>query len=186
METTLDVAADGLAANFNFFLPWAGIEKTELENLNFADIKAAEKMAKLYDEIVRTPGNLEGDDATHDLNVFFSRLLFCFFAEDTGVFEPGSFTNAIGSSTRESGEDANAFLDELFAVLDTEPDDRDGVAEHLRRFRLREREPVLASEPGSDAVGQGESADSRLRNARLVGDQPRHLRLDDAGGRSPR
>jgi len=29
--TTLDVAADGLAANFNFFLPWAGIEKTGSE-----------------------------------------------------------------------------------------------------------------------------------------------------------
>jgi type I restriction-modification system DNA methylase subunit len=131
--STLDIGADALAANFSFFLPWAGIEKTQLENLSYADVKAAEKMARLYDEIVRK-NEFEDADAIHDLNVFFSRLLFCFFAEDTGVFELGSFTNAVGSMTRESGEDTNRFLDQLFEVLDTELDARQGLPEHLRGF----------------------------------------------------
>ena len=134
-EGTLDVGVDALRANFAFFLPWAGIEKTQLENLNYADVKAAEKMARLYDEIVRDPRNdFQTEAAIHDLNVFFSRLLFCFFAEDTGVFDAGSFTNSIGSLTKESGEDTHAFLDRLFEVLDTKEKERKGLPEHLRGF----------------------------------------------------
>ena len=132
---TLDIAADELAAYTTFFLPWAGIEKTQLENVNYADVKATQRMAKLYDEIVRDDRNsFETQDEIHALNVFFSRLLFCFFAEDTGVFEAGSFTNAIGSHTRESGEDTHGYLDELFGVLDKAHDGRAGVPAHLRAF----------------------------------------------------
>lgn len=130
---TLDVQPSELAANAAFFLPWAGIEKTQLENLNVADVKAAEKMAKLYDEVTRH-NEIETEEQRHELNVFFSRLLFCFFAEDTGVFETASFTNAIGSLTQESGSDTAAFLDQLFEVLDTEPDRREGAPGHLRGF----------------------------------------------------
>ncbi|MGI8727753.1 MAG: class I SAM-dependent DNA methyltransferase [Solirubrobacterales bacterium] len=130
---TLDIPAAELADNASFFLPWAGIEKTQLENLNVADIKAAEKMAKLYDEVTKHNA-IETEAAIHDLNVFFSRLLFCFFAEDTGVFEAGSFTNAIGSLTEQSGADTGSFLDQLFVVLDTEPTERTGVPPHLRDF----------------------------------------------------
>lgn len=130
---TLDIAVGELAANTAFFLPWAGIEKTQLENLNYADVKAAEKMAKLYDEVIKH-NSIETEVDIHALNVFFSRLLFCFFAEDTGVFEVGSFTNGVASYTRESGEDTHAFLDQLFDVLDRDLDDRDGVPEHLQAF----------------------------------------------------
>jgi hypothetical protein len=117
---TLDIEVGELASNAAFFGAWAGFEKTQLENLNYADRKAAEKMAKLYDEVIRH-NSIETEEAMHDLNVFFSRLLCCFFAEDTGVFEEGSFTNALGSLTRETGEDTHGFLDQLFEVLDTEP-----------------------------------------------------------------
>jgi hypothetical protein len=130
---TLDIEVGELGSNATFFGAWAGFEKTQLENLNYADRKAAEKMAKLYDEVIRH-NSIETDAAIHDLNVFFSRLLFCFFAEDTGVFEQGSFTNAVSSYTRESGEDMHAFLDQLFEVLDTDQSDREGVPSHLRAF----------------------------------------------------
>lgn len=130
---TLDVGVEDLPGRTTFFLPWAGIEKTQLENVNYADVKAAEKMAKLYDEVTKH-NCIETEGDVHDLNVFFSRLLFCFFAEDTGVFEAGSFTNAIGSYTRESGEDTHSFLDELFDVLDRKLDDRDDVPGHLKGF----------------------------------------------------
>ena len=130
---TLDIEVGELASNATFFGAWAGFEKTQLENLNVADRKAAEKMAKLYDEVIRH-NSIETEDAMHDLNVFFSRLLFCFFAEDTGVFDEGSFTNALGSYTRESGADTHAFLDQLVEVLDTDPAERDGLPAHLRTF----------------------------------------------------
>ena len=130
---TLDIEVGELASHATFFGPWAGFEKTQLENLNYADRKAAEKMAKLYDEVIRH-NSLETEADLHDLNVFFSRLLFCFFAEDTGVFEKDSFTNALGSFTRETGEDTHGFLDQLFEVLNTESAERGGLAEHLRGF----------------------------------------------------
>jgi len=130
---TLDARLTDLPRYSAFFLPWAGIEKTQIENLNLADIKAAEKMAKLYDEIVKR-NTVETEDEIHDLNVFFSRLLFCFFAEDTGVFEKGSFTNAIGSLSLKGGEDVHELLDQIFDVLDTKPEDRIGFPSHLQAF----------------------------------------------------
>ena len=86
---TLDIPLQELSNHSAFFLPWAGIEKTQLENLNYADVKAAGRMARLYDEVIKH-NTIETEADVHALNVFFSRLLFCFFAEDTGVFNGGN------------------------------------------------------------------------------------------------
>jgi len=129
----LDVEIGELQNHVAFFLPWAGIEKTQIENLNLADVKAAEKMAKLYDEIVKHNA-VETEEQIHDLNVFFSRLLFCFFAEDTGVFEKDSFSNAIGSLSLPDGADLHELLDQIFDVLNTESDSRVGYPSHLLKF----------------------------------------------------
>lgn len=129
----LDTEMVELQNHAAFFLPWARIEKTEIENQNLADVKAAEKMAKLYDEIVKHNA-VETREQIHDLNVFFSRLLFCFFAEDTGVFEKGSFTNAVGSLSREDGKDLHELLDQVFDVLNTEESKRIGYPSHLLGF----------------------------------------------------
>lgn len=129
----LDIEIKELPNQAAFFLPWAGIEKTQIENLNLADVKAAEKMAKLYDEIVKHNA-VKTEEQIHELNVFFSRLLFCFFAEDTGVFEKGSFTNAIGSLSLEDGKDLHELLDQIFDVLNTESESRVGYPAHLLKF----------------------------------------------------
>jgi hypothetical protein len=130
---TLDVPLVALGRHFEFFLPWAGVEKAQLETINFADIKAAENMARLYDEVIKQ-NDITARAAVHQLNVFFSRLLFCFFAEDTCVFEESQFTNAVASLTAESGEDTHTFLDELFAVLNTEPTARSGLPVRFEGF----------------------------------------------------
>jgi len=127
---TLDIELGRLGSQASFFLPWAGIEKAQLETLHYADVKAAEKMARLYDEIRK----LNPEQATHSLNVFFTRLLFCFFAEDTGIFENGHVTQAIGSLTRADGEDTHSFLDQLFVVLDTPTSERGELPSYLERF----------------------------------------------------
>ncbi|MEX2274993.1 MAG: DNA methyltransferase [Actinomycetota bacterium] len=132
-DATLDCLLSNLQAHADFFLPWAGIERTQLENLNYADVKAAERMARLYDEIIRH-NSLNTSVDVHRLNVFFARLLFCFFAEDTRVFEKGQFTNAVGSLTTEDGHDVHAFLDELFQVLDTTPSNRASMPSRFRDF----------------------------------------------------
>jgi len=132
-QNTLDIPLVDLPIHSAFFMPWAGIEKTQLESLNYADVKAAEKMARLYDEIVKHNA-IEDEYDVRSLNVFFSRLLFCFFAEDTRVFEEGSFSDAIASLTQADGSDTATFLDQLFEVLDTEPSERAGTASHFQGF----------------------------------------------------
>lgn len=85
-----------------------------------ADVKAAQRMGQLFDELVEiNPDFLEDEGARHSLNVFFTRLLFCFFAEDTGVFADNQFTNVLGSRTLPDGSDTQELLTDLFAALDT-------------------------------------------------------------------
>ena len=106
---------------FTFFLPWAGMEKAQYVAEAHADVKAAEKMGKLFDELLAAnPGMFDMAHGRHALNVFFTRLLFCFFAEDTGIFEEGVFVNAVGSHTQLDGSDVAEFLTEVFLALDTE------------------------------------------------------------------
>jgi hypothetical protein len=116
-QESLDIAVRDLGKHFDFFLPWSGQEKHRSTNENPADIKAAYQMARLYDEISRE--NPTPDDASrHALNVFLSRILFCFFAEDTEIFpKHGMFTDAIASHTQEDGSDVNLYLDRLFDAL---------------------------------------------------------------------
>lgn len=107
--------------HFTFFLPWAGMEKAQYVTEAHADVKAAERMGKLFDELLTAnPGLLERPSGRHSLNVFFTRLLFCFFAEDTGIFGEGQFTTAVGSHTQRDGSDMDSFLGALFEALDTE------------------------------------------------------------------
>lgn len=119
--------------HFTFFLPWAGMEKAQYVAEAHADVKAAEKMGTLFDELMKAnPDILSHPDGPHGLNVFFIRLLFCFFAEDTGVFRENQFTQAVGSHTQEDGSNLSDFLDELFTALDTE--DSEDKPSYLRDF----------------------------------------------------
>ena len=96
--------------HFDFFLPWAGMEKSKYKSENPADIKAAYTLAKLYDAI-REDNNISTNDEIHALNVFLSRILFCFFAEDTGIFPKDIFTYSIESHTQADGSDLHSYLE---------------------------------------------------------------------------
>lgn len=129
----LDIEINELPKHYDFFLPWAGMEKAQHANENPADVKAAEKMAKLFDEIKKDNPD-DSPDFIHGLNVFLSRLLFCFFAEDTEIFKDGQFTNAISSHTQADGSDLNSYLDNLFEVLNTPKNERKGLPDFLQQF----------------------------------------------------
>lgn len=130
---TLDIPILEIARHYDFFLPWAGMEKAQHQNENPADVKAAERMAKLYDEI-KKDNPTQTHEEVHNLNVFLSRLLFCFFAEDTGIFEKGQFTNAISSHTQTDGSDLHAYLDKLFDVMNTDDKQRKNLPAYLEAF----------------------------------------------------
>lgn len=110
-----------IADHFTFFLPWSGMEKAQYTAEAHADVKAAERMAKLFDELIKlNPEANQTQIGRHSLNVFFTRLLFCFFAEDTAIFGEGQFTGAVESLTQADGSDLHDFLADLFVALDTE------------------------------------------------------------------
>lgn len=103
---------------YDFFLPLSGAEIYKASNDNKADRDAAYQMAQLYDTLVTD--NPEYQHHSHKLNLFLSRLLFCFFAEDTDIFSTKSvFTNTLAQQTEADGSDVAAFLSRLFHKLNT-------------------------------------------------------------------
>ena len=108
-----------LHCDFAFFYPLMDVERVHYVEESPADVKAAEKLAKLHDEL-RAYNAFDSNDDLHDLNIFITRLLFCFFAEDTGIFEEHLFTSSIQQFTKEDGSDLADYLAEAFNVMDVE------------------------------------------------------------------
>ncbi|UUO22041.1 class I SAM-dependent DNA methyltransferase [Colwellia sp. M166] len=136
---TLDIEFNELGKHFDFFLPWAGMEKAVYQGENPADVKAAEKMAKLFDLIKADNFSEENKDDTtalHNLNVFLTRLLFCFFAEDTGIFKQNQFSGELESHTKVDGSDVNSYLNRLFEVLNTSKENRGDLPDYLANFEF--------------------------------------------------
>lgn len=117
----LDIAIKELPNYFDFFLPLAGSEVYNASNNNEADRNASYKMASLYDLLIEENPNIyNSKESVHHLNIFLSRLLFCFFAEDTEIFKQDSiFTNTLAQHTAENGLDTHTFLDDLFDRLNS-------------------------------------------------------------------
>ena len=91
-----------------------GVEKRSFKDQDPVNIKAAELVGKLHDEI-------EASGFTgHDLEVFLVRLVFCLFADDTGVFPAKDmFLEYLETRTSEDGTDMRGKLSGLFEILNT-------------------------------------------------------------------
>ena len=119
-----------LAQNYEFFLPLIGGEIYKQTNNNEADRNAAYELAKLYDILIEdNPALKEGH--THFLNIFLTRLLFCFFAEDTGIFPSAIFTNAINLHTSADGANVHEFLNDLFRKLNSNTEVHPAYVQHF-------------------------------------------------------
>ena len=116
-KDTYENKLNRLYCDFAFFYPLMDVERVHYVEESPADIKAAEKLAKLHDEL-RAYNEFRYDSDLHDLNIFITRLLFCFFAEDTGIFENNLFTDSIQRFTKPDGSDLSQYLDESFNVMD--------------------------------------------------------------------
>lgn len=110
-------------SDFTFFYPLNNVERIHNVEESPADVKAAEKLAKLHDEI-RAYNEFNSDDDLHDLNIFITRLLFCFFAEDTGIFEANLFSNFIKRYTKDDGSDLSEMIGQAFHVMNLKQAER--------------------------------------------------------------
>lgn len=107
-----------LPQHFEFFLPLIGGERYRRISNNEADRNAAYELAKLYEILIAdNPKYQKG--LSHQLNVFLARLLFCFYAEDTGIFKEDFFTNAIFLHTADDGSNVHTLLEDIFRKLNS-------------------------------------------------------------------
>jgi hypothetical protein len=107
-----------------------GVQKRSFKDQDPVNIEASELVGKLHDALEAT------GYTGHDLEQFLVRIVFCLFADDTGIFEPRDiFLDLIESRTQPDGSDLGPLLNHLFQVLDT-PDDRrsNTLDEDLARF----------------------------------------------------
>lgn len=123
-EDSLDTELLNITNHYDFFLPLAGMEKATFADENPADVKASLKMAKLYDELQKN-NEFKTKEEIHALNVFLTRLLFCYFAEDTNIFPDNAVTSSISSHTQSDGSDLNSYLSRLFKIFNTANNKRD-------------------------------------------------------------
>lgn len=131
---TLDTELLNVVNHYDFFLPLAGMEKANFQDENPADVKASLKMAKLYDELQKN-NHFESKEDIHSLNVFLTRLLFCYFAEDTNIFPDNIFTSSISSHTSLDGSDVDSYMEQLFKIFNTPQDQREiNTPEYLQKF----------------------------------------------------
>lgn len=132
-QETYEQSLDKMWVDFQFFYPLCGVTRYRGIEENPADVRAAEKMAKLHDEI-RAYNDYSSEDDLHDLNIFMSRLLFCFFAEDTGIFTDNLFTASIERYTKEDGSDLSDYIEEAFLLMDSRISQRKDVSDIFRQF----------------------------------------------------
>lgn len=100
---------------FRFLLEGDAPEIVEESPINR---RAAYTVSKLHEELLRA--KFKG----RDLEIFLTRLLFCLFADDTGIFGSDSQFRRMVEATRADGQDTGARLAQLFDVLDTPDADR--------------------------------------------------------------
>ena len=133
-KDSLDILIEEIPNYFDFFYPWLGKEKRNIKNVEQdVSIKAAAKIGRLYEIILNdNPAIRNSREGKHRLNVFLSRLLFCFFAEDSGIFEKVSFTALVANHTDEDAHNLPEILKKLFNALATP--DRNNVPTYIGAF----------------------------------------------------
>ncbi|WOR14375.1 DNA methyltransferase [Hyphomonas sp. FCG-A18] len=105
------------ANHFGFFLPLAGITTVKAIKNNPIDIQATGRLNRLYVELLKENPDWTTDERRHDLNQFMARLIFCFFAEDTGIFlGENLFTRTLEQMS--DRDNAHDIIAELFRAMD--------------------------------------------------------------------
>ncbi|OEK04587.1 class I SAM-dependent DNA methyltransferase [Roseivirga misakiensis] len=111
--------------HFGFFLPLAGISTVKEIRENAFDIKATSRLNKLYIELLRHNPEWARADRRQGMNHFLARLIFCFFAEDTGIFNNDDlFTDTVKQMSTSDSSDTHEIIGEIFRAMDIRQEDR--------------------------------------------------------------
>jgi N-6 DNA Methylase len=126
---TLACSYPELPNHFGFFLALAGITTVAQIRDNAFDIRATSRLNRLYIELLKDNPEWDKEERRHDLNQFMARLIFCFFAENTGIFHGEHlFTRCIEQMTEPKPAskfgNTHEVIQEIFRAMDTKVADR--------------------------------------------------------------
>jgi hypothetical protein len=111
--------------HFGFFLPLAGISTIKEIKDNPIDIRATGRLNKLYVELLSNNPDWAKADRRADMNHFMARLVFCFFAEDTDIFNgEGLFTHTVDQMSQRDGTNTHEVLGAVFRAMNTKVGER--------------------------------------------------------------
>lgn len=123
----LHCAFSELGAKFSFFLPAAGKERYQAAEENPVDVRATGKLARLYDALLKANPDWRSEERRHDMNLFMTRLIFCLFAEDVGVFPENQFSSVLFDYSGDRGEHARETLIHTFTAMNLPEGARPGL-----------------------------------------------------------
>jgi len=110
---------------FGFFLPLAGISTVKEIKDNPIDVRATGRLNKLYVELLRENKDWATEARRHDMNHFMARLVFCFFAEDTDIFQGVDlFTQTLQKMSESDGSNTHEVLETIFGAMNISSKDR--------------------------------------------------------------
>jgi hypothetical protein len=109
--------------HFGFFLPLAGISTVRQIMENAFDIRATSRLNRLYVALLKENPEWGTAERRHDMNHFMARLIFCFFAEDTGIFGNGLFTSTVEQMSARDSSNTHDVIGTLFRAMNTQIED---------------------------------------------------------------
>jgi hypothetical protein len=114
--------------HFGFFLALAGITTVQQIRENSFDIRATGRLNKLYVELLKENPEWGTADLRHEMNHFMARLIFCFFAEDTGIFRGDRlFTGTVERMSVKDSENTHDVIGTIFLAMNTRLADREAA-----------------------------------------------------------
>ncbi len=117
---TIACAYPDFPDHFGFFLPLAGISTIKEIKDNPIDVRATGRLNKLYVELLSENPDWASAERRPDMNHFMARLIFCFFAEDTDIFNgEGLFTQTVEQMSDRDGANTHEVLSEIFRAMNT-------------------------------------------------------------------
>ncbi len=118
--------------HFGFFLPLAGISTIKEIKDNPIDVRATGRLNKLYVELLRENPDWAKDQRRADMNHFMARLIFCFFAEDTGIFNStGLFSKTVEQMSERDGSNTHEVLETVFRAMNIKANARESAEPRL-------------------------------------------------------
>jgi hypothetical protein len=106
--------------HFGLFLPIAGITTVKQIRESTFDIRATSRLNKLYVELLKDNADWATAERRADMNHFMARLIFCFFAEDTDIFNgEGLFTRTVETMSARDSSNTHDVISQIFQAMDT-------------------------------------------------------------------